>query len=197
MSTAYFKCDRLCAQFFTVNGGIFGVPTVAVKEMYFSENWNFGFTSCYTFSYLIHSLYPPRIVSTRSIAIMFFTLALPMLTLFLPIHSALAPQYDDGYTPCAETTAYKDLSSTPKYTGGWQMTGAPPVTSDPISAASLTATYSESIGVTITEGFSLGAKLWVQLWTYQISFQSKADVAEQPRWCFQSWLWCLCGLELH
>lgn len=90
---------------------------------------------------------------------MFLTLALPMLTLFLPIYSAPAPQYDDGYTPCAESTEYKDLSFTPQYTGGWQMTGAPPVTSDPISAASLTATYSESIGVTITEGFSLGAKL--------------------------------------
>lgn len=82
-----------------------------------------------------------------------------MLTLFLPIYSAPAPQYADGYTPCTESTQYKDLGSTSPYLGDWQMTGAPPVTSDPSSAASLTATYSQAIGVTITEGISLGANL--------------------------------------
>lgn len=142
MSKAHSECDRQCERSFDVNGGCSGDPAVDIKEAYSSENLRFCFNCIVKCSNLTHSLYLPRPVSSRSIAIMFFTLALPSLTLFLPIHSAPAPQ---------------DLSSAPEYLGNWQITGAPPVTSDPLSPTSLMAPDSQSTGVAIPEGFSLGA----------------------------------------
>ena len=71
----------------------------------------------FTFSCLIHCLHLAQIGSNRSTAMMHSIIILPLFTLFFPIYSAPAPQFDDGYTPCIESTEYKDLNFTSLYLG--------------------------------------------------------------------------------
>ena len=64
-----------------------------------------------------------------------------------------------GYYGLSQTIAWQD-GSDPKY--GWQMMAPETVTSDEEVPASLTATYTEGISVTITEGLNLGFNMYVE-----------------------------------
>lgn len=59
---------------------------------------------------------------------------------------------------CSELADYLDITESSPFLGSWSMTGASAVISNS-EPANLEATYSESVGVTITLGISLGADL--------------------------------------
>lgn len=63
-----------------------------------------------------------------------------------------------GWTGIVQTVAWQK-GDDPKY--GWQMVPTEPVTSDEEDPASLTASYSEGISVTVTEGLSIGFNMYV------------------------------------
>lgn len=82
------------------------------------------------------------------------------LSPFLTTQSAAAPAPDpQGQTdPCNTLPEYTDVKVSAPFLGSWSMTGASAVTSNS-EAANLEATYSESVGTTITVGIQLGADL--------------------------------------
>lgn len=82
------------------------------------------------------------------------------ITSFIVTRSASAPApAPQGVTdPCNSITTYSDLQESAVWLGNWSMTGASAVTSNS-EPANLEATYSESVGITITVGVELGADL--------------------------------------
>lgn len=59
---------------------------------------------------------------------------------------------------CNELPTYEDLKESAPFLGSWSMTGASAVISNS-EPSNLEATYSQTVGVTITLGISLGADL--------------------------------------
>lgn len=76
--------------------------------------------------------------------------------------SAPAPAPQGVTDPCNSITTYSDLQESAVWLGNWSMTGASAVTSNS-EPANLEATYSESVGITITVGVELGADLYRHL----------------------------------
>ena len=80
---------------------------------------------------------------------------------FLITQSASAPTPDPQYgpvNPCNILPAYTDITESAAFLGSWSMTGASAVISNS-EPANLQATYSETVGTTITVGIELGADL--------------------------------------
>lgn len=74
------------------------------------------------------------------------------------IASAPAADPQTGVDTCNILPAYTDITESAAFLGSWSMTGASAVTSNS-EPANLQATYSESVGTTITIGINLGAEL--------------------------------------
>ena len=73
--------------------------------------------------------------------------------------SAPAPDPQIGTTdPCNILPSYTDIVESAAFLGSWSMTGASAVTSNS-EPGNLQATYSESVGTTITIGIDLGVDL--------------------------------------
>lgn len=79
---------------------------------------------------------------------------------FLTTQSVAAPApHPQGQTdPCNILSVYNNVQESAAYLGSWSMTGASAVVSNS-EPANLEATYSESVGTTITVGVELGADL--------------------------------------
>ena len=90
---------------------------------------------------------------------MYSTIPLILLSFLDTTHSLPKPDPQFTVYTCSEVQGYKNLAASPSYQGDWQMTMSPSVVSDEEDPASLTAAYSTSVVVTITEGFSLGVNL--------------------------------------
>lgn len=92
-----------------------------------------------------------------------------LLHIFLTLSPLLITQSTSAPAPIPQTDQcnileqYYDISNTPPFLGSWAMTGAPAVISNS-EPADLQATYSESVGITVTVGLSLGADLCVRLY---------------------------------
>ena len=108
----------------------------------------------------------PRLVlqPTPCLSKMFSTSEISLLITALAGFSKAnpVPQYP-GAPPtigsCEEHWDYKNIKAGPSYQGPWQMVSNEVATSNSEDPGTLTATYSDSVGVTITEGFSLGLNL--------------------------------------
>lgn len=77
---------------------------------------------------------------------------------FLITRSTSAPAPAAQVDQCNELEYYTDLTESTPFLGSWSMTGAAAVVSNS-EPSNLEATYSKTVGVTITVGISLGADL--------------------------------------
>lgn len=77
---------------------------------------------------------------------------------FLITRSTSAPAPAAQVDQCNGLEYYTDLTESTPFLGSWSMTGAAAVVSNS-EPSNLEATYSETVGVTITVGISLGADL--------------------------------------
>ena len=114
---------------------------------------------CKTPAFFRYRILPPSQDSNKSYTKMLLHIFLS-ISPFLITQSAPAPApAPQGVTdPCNILPIYTDFTESAAFLGSWSMTGASAVTSNS-EPANLQATYSESVGTTITVGVELGADL--------------------------------------